>query len=86
MVKNNQIPIEVNKKPFEIVQEVSDEIKNKNFVEQLGHVEEVQLPKLSEITGKYGKVKLPPELINRLRDPNARFDNDLVVFPLQTDY
>ena len=65
MVNNNQIPIEVNKKPFETVQELK----------------EVQLPKLSEITDKDEKVKLPPELIAKLRDPNARFRVDLMVFP-----
>ncbi len=67
MVKENIIPIE-NKKPFETVYELKNEY-------------EVQLPKLSEITDKDGKVKLPPELISKLRDPNARFRTDLIVCP-----
>jgi len=70
MVKENLIPIE-NKKPFETVYELKNE--------------EVQLPKLSEITDKDGKVNLPPELISKLRDPNARFRVDLMVFPLKVD-
>jgi len=65
MVNNNEIPIEVNKKPFETVYEIK----------------EVQLPKLNEITDKDGKVRLSPELIAKLRDPNARFRTDLVVCP-----
>ena len=69
MVKENIIPIE-NKKPFETVQELKNE------------VEEIRLPMLSEITDKDGKVKLPPELIEKLRDPNARFRTDLVVCPV----
>jgi hypothetical protein len=72
MTKNNGIPIEV-KKPFETVYELKNE------------VEEIRLPMLSEITDKDGKVKLPPELIEKLRDPNARFNSDLVVFPLRVD-
>lgn len=68
MVNNNGIPAEV-KKPFETVYEIKNEI------------EEIRLPKLSEITDKDGKVKLPPELIEKLWDPNARFRTDLMVFP-----
>jgi len=75
MVNNNQIPIEVNKKPFETVYE----LKNEN------EVEEIRLPKLSEITDKDGKVKLPPEFIEKLRDPNARFRLDLIVFPMWSE-
>jgi hypothetical protein len=52
---------------------------------EVKYVEATQLPKLSEITDKNGKVKLPLELINRLRDPNARFNSDLAVFPLKVD-
>lgn len=48
---------------------------------EVKYVEETRLPKLSEITGKDGKVKLPSEFIERLRDPNARFRVDLEVFP-----
>ncbi|CAI2198026.1 3610_t:CDS:2, partial [Funneliformis geosporum] len=44
-------------------------------------VEEIRLPKLSEITDEDGKVKLPPELIEKLRDLNARFRTDLIVCP-----
>jgi len=66
MVNNNQIPIEVNKKPFETVYKIK----------------EVQLPKLNEITDKDSKIKLPPELISKLRDPNARFRVDLMVCPV----
>jgi hypothetical protein len=74
-------------KPFETVYEIKDEIKNKEVVEkEERHTEEVvRLPMLSEITDKDGKVKLPPEFINKLRDPNARFRLDLVVFPLRVD-
>jgi hypothetical protein len=70
MVKNNQIPIEVNKKPFETVYELKNE------------VEEIRLPKLSEIADRNGKVKLPSEFIKKLRDPNARFKVDLIVCPV----
>lgn len=49
---------------------------------EVKYVEATQLPKLSEITDKNGKVKLPLELISKLRDPQARFNNDLVVFPV----
>lgn len=70
MVNEKFIPIE-NKKPFETVYELKNE--------------EVQLPKLSEITDKDGKVNLPPELISKLRDPNARFRVNLMVFPLRVD-
>jgi len=57
-------------------------IENKKPVEEVRYIgEEIQLPKLSEITDKDGKVKLPPELIEKLRDPNARFRVDLVAFP-----
>jgi hypothetical protein len=52
---------------------------------EVKYVEATQLPKLSEITDKNGKVKLPLELISRLRDPNARFNSDLAVFPLKVD-
>ncbi|CAG8547248.1 12621_t:CDS:2 [Ambispora gerdemannii] len=69
MVNEKFIPIE-NKKPFETVYELKNE------------VEEIRLPMLSEITDKDGKVKLPPELIEKLRDPNARFRTDLVVCPV----
>ena len=41
-------------------------IENKKPVEEVRCIEEIQLPKLSEITDKDGKVKLPPELINKL--------------------
>jgi len=66
MTKENFIPIE-NKKPVEEVRYIEEEIR---------------LPKLSEITDKDGKVKLPPELIEKLRDPNARFRLDLMVLPV----
>ena len=57
-------------------------IENKKPAEEVRHVEEeIRLPKLSEITDKDGKVKLPPEFIEKLRDPNARFKLDLMVFP-----
>jgi len=56
-------------------------IENKKPVEEVRYIEEIQLPKLSEITDKDGKVKLPPELIEKLRDPNARFRVDVVAFP-----
>jgi hypothetical protein len=56
-------------------------IENKKPVEEVREIEEVQLPKLSEITDKDGKVKLPPELISKLRDPNAKFRFDVVAFP-----
>ena len=49
---------------------------------EVKYVEEAQLPKLSEITDKDGKVKLPSELISRLRDPQARFRTDLIVCPV----
>jgi len=65
MPKNNPYLIE-NKKPVEEVRQIEEEIR---------------LPKLSEITDKNGKVKLPPELIEKLRDPNARFRTDIVAFP-----
>lgn len=68
MVKENIIPIE-NKKPVEEVRQIEEEIR---------------LPKLSEITDKDGKVKLPPELIEKLRDPNARFRVDVVAFPVDS--
>ena len=69
MTKENFIPIE-NKKPVEEVRYIEEEIR---------------LPMLSEITDKDGKVKLPPELISKIRDPNARFRVDLMVFPLKVD-
>ncbi|KLL01735.1 MAG: hypothetical protein MRERC_9c010 [Mycoplasmataceae bacterium RC_NB112A] len=55
-------------------------------VEEIRYIEETRLPKLSEITDKDGKVKLSPEFIDKLRDPNAGFRVDLTVFPLQVDY
>src|SRR3954453_22655419 len=69
MPKNNEwaIPKNINK-PVETVYELKKE-------------EEIRLPKLSEITDKDGKVKLPSELIEKLRDPNARFRVDVVAFP-----
>jgi len=57
-------------------------VANKKPVEEVKHIEEeIRLPKLSEITDKDGKVKLPPELIAKLRDPNARFRVELMVCP-----
>lgn len=58
-------------------------IENKKPVEEVKYIEEetIQLPKLSEITDKDGKVKLPLELIDKLRDPDARFRIDVVAFP-----
>jgi hypothetical protein len=56
-------------------------IENKKLVEEVREIEEIRLPKLSEITDKDGKVKLPPELIEKLRDPNAKFRLDVVAFP-----
>ncbi|KLL01915.1 MAG: hypothetical protein MRERC_7c084 [Mycoplasmataceae bacterium RC_NB112A] len=50
-------------------------------VEEIRYIEETRLPKLSEITDKDGKVKLSPEFIDKLRDPNAGFRVDLTVFP-----
>jgi|SRR5437764_8551969 len=82
MTKNNEY-ILPKEKPFETVYELKNEIENKELVEEARHVEEVvRLPMLSEITDKDGKVKLPPEFIEKLRDPNARFRLDLVVFPV----
>jgi hypothetical protein len=49
---------------------------------EVKYVEATQLPKLSEITDKNGKVKLPSEFIDKLRDPNARFRTDLIVYPV----
>jgi len=46
-------------------------------IEEVRYIEETRLPMLSEITDKDGKVKLPVEFINKLRDPNARFRADL---------
>lgn len=57
-------------------------IENKKPVEEVREIEEVRLPMLSEITDKDGKVKLPSELIEKLRDPQARFRTDLVVCPV----
>src|SRR5579862_4274300 len=58
-------------------------IENKKPVEEVKYIEEkaIQLPKLSEITDKDDKVKLPPEFIEKLRDPNAKFRLDVVAFP-----
>ena len=47
--------------------------------------EEIQLPMLSEITDKGGKVTLPSQLVNKLRDPNARFRIDLGICPMWTE-
>jgi len=81
MTKNNEY-ILPKEKPFETVYELKNEIENKKTVEEAKHTEEVvRVPMLSEITDKDGKVKLPSEFINKLRDPNARFRLDLVVFP-----
>jgi hypothetical protein len=57
MVNNNGIPIEVNKKPF---------------AEERRFEEVVELPKLSEITDKDGKVNLSPEFVKKLLDPNVK--------------
>ena len=56
-------------------------IENKKPVEEVRCIEEIQLPKLSEITDKDGKVKLPPELINKLLDPQIKIRMDVMVFP-----
>ena len=57
-------------------------IENKKPFEEVSYLEEqIKLPNLSEITDENGKVKLPTELINKLRDPNAKFNSDLVVCP-----
>ncbi|MDR1670205.1 MAG: hypothetical protein LBR43_00565 [Spiroplasmataceae bacterium] len=58
------------------------ELPKTEIVQEL---KEVQLPNLSEITDESGKVKLPDELINKLRDPNARFEVDLTVCPSWTE-
>jgi len=83
MTKSNEY-ILPKEKPFETVYELKNE--NEKPVEEAKHAEEVvRLPMLSEITDKDGKVKLPPEFIEKLRDPNARFRLDLVVFPAWTE-
>jgi hypothetical protein len=75
MVNEFKIPIE-NKRPVETVCELKDKIESEKLVG------EIRLPKLSEITDKDGKVKLPSELIEKLRDPNSKFRVDLVVCPV----
>jgi len=61
-------------------------VNNNNLIPKTETVyelkEEIRLPMLSEITGKDGKVKLSPELVNKLRDPNARFRIDSMICPV----
>lgn len=40
---------------------------------------------MSEITDKDGKVKLPPELIEKLLDPQVKIRMDVVAFPAWTE-
>jgi len=57
-------------------------INNNKPVEEVRYIEEeIRLPKLSEITDKDGKVKLPPELIEKLLDPQIKIRMDVVAFP-----
>jgi hypothetical protein len=53
--------------------------KTETVYELKNEVEKFRVPMLSEIIDENGKVKLPPEYVEKLRDPNARFGVDLTV-------